>query len=174
MQTRYISPPHMNSCPIADVHTQCISLNSTFSKGYVRKGAALHGLRQYPEAVMAYESGLQIEPNSDILKKGLAEVEKAMKTDEESDSPFAPGGDMGLGKMFSDPGLMRKLENNAKTKEFMKDQAFVQKLRLLQASGGKGVDVQSMFADPRFLSVLGVAMGMDIVSRVFTLIMGLG
>ena len=40
---------------------QCIEIAPTFAKGFARKGAALHGLRSYPEAVMAYESGLQVD-----------------------------------------------------------------------------------------------------------------
>jgi hypothetical protein len=33
--------------------SQAIELDKNFVKGYVRKGAALHGLRQYEEAVFA-------------------------------------------------------------------------------------------------------------------------
>ena len=110
---------------------------------------------------MAYEQGLQADPASDVLKKGLNEVKKAMDAD--MDSPFGPGGDMGLGRMFSDPGLVAKLENNPKTKEYMKDPSFRHKIAQLQSGGGK-TDLQGMMGDPRMLTVLGVAMGIDIVS----------
>lgn len=111
---------------------------------------------------MAYEEGLQSDPASDVCKKGLAEVKKAMDAD--SDSPFGPGGDMGLGRMFSDPGMVRKLEAHPKTSAFMKDPGFAGKIRALQASGGRA-DMQGMMADPRMLTVLGVLMGIDIVGR---------
>ncbi|OCF57171.1 stress-induced-phosphoprotein 1 [Kwoniella mangroviensis CBS 10435] len=137
---------------------KCIQLSSSFAKGYARKGAALHGLRQYPEAVMAYEEGLQVDPNSDILKKGLADVKRAMDSD--AQSPFGPGGDMGLGKIFNDPSMVSKLENHPKTKDFMKDPSFRSSVARLQASGGK--DMGAMMGDPRMLTVLGVMMGIDI------------
>lgn len=136
---------------------QCIELDPKFVKGYARKGAALHGLRDFPEAVMAYEKGLQVEPNSDVLKRGLTEVKNAM------DADFGPAGDMGLGQMFTDPNLMSKLESNPKTAEFMKDSTFRSRILQMQASGGKA-DMQTMFSDPRMLTVLGVLMGVDIVS----------
>ncbi|KAK1924478.1 chaperone [Papiliotrema laurentii] len=140
---------------------KCIEILPSFAKGHARKGAALHGLREYPEAVSAYETGLQIDPANDVLKRGLDEVKKAMEND--ANGPFAGGaGDpMGLGRMFSDPGLVRKLESHPKTADAMKDPAFRQKVAALQASGGMA-DLQGMMSDPRMLSVLGVAMGIDI------------
>lgn len=144
------------------ISPQCIEILPSFGKGYARKGAALHGLRQYPDAVMAYEAGLQAEPSSEPCKKGLNEVKAAMDSD--SSSPFGPGGDMGLGKIFNDPGMMTKLENNPKTKGFMADPAFRGKVAQLQASGGTA-GLQEMMGDPRMLTVLGVMMGIDIVSQ---------
>lgn len=111
---------------------------------------------------MAYESGLQAEPTSDVCKRGLAEVQRAM--DQDSGSPFGAGNDMGMGKLFADPGLMSKLENHPKTKGYMVDPSFRNKIVALQASGGKA-GLQEMMGDPRMLTVLGVIMGIDIVSR---------
>lgn len=106
---------------------------------------------------MAYEAGLQKEPDNAILKKGLDEVKNAMDRDAFS----GPGGDMGLGKLFSDPNIVSKLQNNPKTAEFMKDPAFAAKIAALKNSGGQP-DVQSLFGDTRMLTVLGVLMGVDI------------
>jgi stress-induced-phosphoprotein 1 len=69
---------------------------------------------------------------------------------------------MGLGKIFNDPGMMSKLENNPKTKGFMADPTFRAKVAQLQASGGTS-GLQEMMGDPRMLTVLGVMMGIDIV-----------
>lgn len=107
--------------------------------------------------MQAYEEGLNKDPNSEPLKRGMADVRRAM------DAEMGPGGDMGLGQIFNDPGLMAKLQANPKTAEFMKDPSFVQKIQQLQANGGTA-DMQSLFGDPRMLTVLGVAMGVDIVS----------
>lgn len=43
------------------------------SQGYSRKGAALTYLGRLTEAVAAYEKGLQLDPNNQQLKDGLAE-----------------------------------------------------------------------------------------------------
>jgi stress-induced-phosphoprotein 1 len=55
---------------------KCIKLNQSWSKGYARKGAALHGARRYDEAVEAYEAGLKFE-DSPALRKGLQDVKDA-------------------------------------------------------------------------------------------------
>jgi stress-induced-phosphoprotein 1 len=55
---------------------QTIRLNPSWSKGYARKGAALHGSGQLDEAIAVYEAGLKVE-DSDVLKKGLKEVKEA-------------------------------------------------------------------------------------------------
>jgi stress-induced-phosphoprotein 1 len=109
---------------------------------------------------MAYEAGLEVEPTSEPLKKGLAEVKRAMDADDEN--PLGAGGDMGMGKMFSDPALIGKLQANPKTREYLKDPGFMAKLRQLQSGGGAG-DMGAMFQDPRMLNVMGVAMGIDMV-----------
>jgi stress-induced-phosphoprotein 1 len=51
-------------------------VNPTWSKGHARKGAALHGMRRYVEAIEAYEVGLKIE-DTPALRKGLEEVKSA-------------------------------------------------------------------------------------------------
>ncbi|KAL7421555.1 Hsp90 cochaperone [Cryptotrichosporon argae] len=136
---------------------KCVEIAPTFAKGFARKGAALHGLRRYPEAVSAYESGLQVDAGSDVCKKGMADVKRAMEADNPLSQP-----DMGLGRMFADPATMAKLQNNPKTKEFMKDPAFAQRIAALQANGGRGADISQIFSDPRMLTVMGVLMGVDI------------
>ena len=51
-------------------------MNPTWPKGLARKGAALHGLRRYADAIEAYEAGLKLE-DSPALRKGLEEVKAA-------------------------------------------------------------------------------------------------
>ncbi|CAL1702063.1 unnamed protein product [Somion occarium] len=73
---------------------KCISVNPSWSKGYARKGAALHGLRRYDEAIDAYESGLRLEDNP-ALRRGIKEVLDAKAGSEElppgfKKSPEAP------------------------------------------------------------------------------------
>lgn len=129
---------------------QCIKLNQSWSKGYARKGAALHGARRYDEAVEAYEAGLKFE-DSPALRKGLQEVKDA-KGKDGSDS-------LGLGKMFADPNLIGKLATNPRTQKHLADPAFVQKLKLFQQN--PALADSALQSDSRMIDVLGVAMGID-------------
>lgn len=133
----------------------CIKINPAWSKGYARKGAALHGLRQYEEAILAYETGLKLE-DSPALRKGLQEVKDAKAALERGEGADV----MGLGKMFSDPNLLGKLATNPRTAKHLADPAFVQKLNMLQANP-KMADT-AFAADPRMIDVLGVLMGVDL------------
>ena len=88
----------LSSCLlIADSRTysseQCINANPAWAKGYARKGAALHGLRRWDDAIAAYEAGLKIE-DSAALRNGLQEVQEAREF-----SSGNPGDAMGLGKI---------------------------------------------------------------------------
>ena len=58
---------------------ECIKLNPTWAKGYVRKGAALHGLYKLDEAVRAYERGLTYDPSLTALTDGLNDALRRRK-----------------------------------------------------------------------------------------------
>jgi stress-induced-phosphoprotein 1 len=127
-----------------------------WAKGWSRKGAALHGKGDLDGAIEAYEAGLKHDPNNAQLKSGLESVRKAATS-----NPFAdPSG--GLGRMFSDPSLLMKLAQNPKTKDYLTDPEFMMKLRMIQQNPAMANDI---FQDPRMLTVLGVAMGVDIDTR---------
>ena len=70
-------------CALADYQKalidadDAIKLKPDWGKGYGRKGAALHGLRKYDDAIKAYNEGLAVEPNLPMLTNGLAESERA-------------------------------------------------------------------------------------------------
>lgn len=122
---------------------QCIQINPTWSKGYARKGAALHGSKSFDEAIAAYEAGLKIE-DSAPLKKGLQEVKDAQGkrrhgleiltipilshlafdgTAQRGANPFA--------SMFADPNLIGRLATNPRTSKHLSDPSFVQKVCLM-------------------------------------------
>jgi stress-induced-phosphoprotein 1 len=166
-------------------------LNPTWSKGFARKGAALHGARRYSQAIAAYEAGLAIEPNAAPLQKGLKEVKDAQENEEMAT------GDGSIGKMFSDPGLFAKLAANPKTASLLADRDFMQKvLRCSLSVLNLTTDMSTLysastnatkptsrstvssfspslpripshspprvaFQDPRMIQVLGVLMGID-------------
>lgn len=57
-----------------------IQINPNWSRGYSRKGAALHGLERLDEAIESYKKGLELDPNNDVLKQSLASVENALRS----------------------------------------------------------------------------------------------
>jgi len=127
---------------------KCIEVNPTWSKGYARKGAALHGAKSFDEAIAAYEAGLKIEDTAP-LRKGLQEVKDAKASEGEK-------GDNPLGNMFSDPNLIGKLATNPRTSKHLSDPSFVQKLQFYQRNP-QMLDL----SDPRMIDVFGVLSGID-------------
>ncbi|RDB20543.1 Heat shock protein sti1 [Hypsizygus marmoreus] len=127
---------------------ECVKLNPTWGKGWARKGAALHGGRQYDAAIEAYQSGLAIE-DSPAIRKGLQEVQDAKAAD----------GAGAFGKLFADPNLIAKLAANPRTQKHLADPSFVQKLNLYRQHPSLSTNA---FEDPRMIDVIGVAMGVDI------------
>ncbi|XP_071536017.1 stress-induced-phosphoprotein 1 [Panulirus ornatus] len=119
-----------------------------WAKGYSRKGAALAYLGQLSEAMAAYQKGLQLDPNNQQLKDGLAECR----------SKIAQQGGGRMLNPFHDPNFMEHLKEDPRTKEFMKDPEFVKTMQELstnpQALGTK-------LNDKRILTTLSVLMGME-------------
>ncbi|KAL1921947.1 uncharacterized protein VTP21DRAFT_10589 [Calcarisporiella thermophila] len=54
-----------------------------YSKAHFRKGKALLGLKRYQEAIQAFEIGLQVDPKSDELQKGLKEAKELLGSKDE-------------------------------------------------------------------------------------------
>ena len=47
-----------------------------FFQGYARKGAALHGMDRWGEAIAAYQIGLKMEPDNAALRQGIEDATK--------------------------------------------------------------------------------------------------
>jgi len=118
---------------------KCVALKPDWPKGYSRKGAALHSLRKYEEAEVAYQAGLAVAPDDAGLKSGLAEVKKIM-------SSRQPG--FALPQQF-----LSKLAGHPKFGPKMSDPAFLQKLSMIQTNP------QLMLSDPEMMEVLTLMMG---------------
>jgi len=133
-----------------------IAINPGFSKGYSRKGAALHTLKRYNDAIAAYEEGIAKFPDDAVLKKGLAEVKR------DKDGP--PRGSGGGGAGFGMPGmtnpfgnqLIQKMMLNPKTRPYLNDKEFMAKINKLGADPNS---LGEMLSDPKIMEVLGLAMG---------------
>jgi stress-induced-phosphoprotein 1 len=122
---------------------QCITLSPSWPKGYSRKGAALHALKRYEEALESYNAGLDYAPADAGLKAGVAEVTKIL----ESRSPSPGSG--GLGGLFG-PQLMAKLAGHPKFGPRLGDPAFRAKIQMFQTNP------QMMMQDPEMMEVLQV------------------
>jgi len=126
---------------------ECVKLAPTFIKGYLRKGLALFNLNKLEEAKACYEEGLKVEPNDEKLKEALEETTKKLS------APKNP-----MASLFGDQ-MWVKLQLDPTTREYLKDPAFVNKLKLLQ----RNPNMLSAFSgdkDPRIMQALGVIMGL--------------
>ena len=121
---------------------RCVELKKDWAKGYTRKGAALHALRRYDDAIQAYEEGLAIAPSDAGLQSGLSEVQKIK---ESSQSP--PGGGL-----FG-PQMIAKLAGHPKFGPKLGDPAFMRKLQMAQSNP------QLLMSDPEMMEVLQVILG---------------
>lgn len=125
---------------------RCVDLNSTWPKGYTRKGAALHALRRYDDAIAAYKDGLAIAPTDAGLSNGLLEVQKAQ--DAAKNAPPAGGGLFG-------PQMIAKLAGHPKFGPKLGDPQFMAKLQMAQSNP------QMMMSDPEMMEVLQAILGMS-------------
>lgn len=132
---------------------KCIQLAPQWPKGYSRKGAALHAMKRYEEARSAYVMGLEENPHDDALRSGLADVTKAEQAQFKASNP--------LQKAFG-PDLIPKLAQHPKFRQWLSDQAFMTKLRLLQANPQAAMS--TMFQDPQMQEVLSYVLGINIES----------
>ncbi|OQV11929.1 Stress-induced-phosphoprotein 1 [Hypsibius exemplaris] len=144
---------------------KAVGVKPTWGKGYSRKGAALAYLKRHEEAVQAYEEGLKHDPGNQQLKDGLAEVRAAAANTGGGRGggafPSGPGGGAGGGfpNPFAGPGLMEKLQNDPRTREFANQPDFQNIIRNLQANPSS---LMTHLSDPRVSKALSVLLGVDL------------
>lgn len=132
----------------------CLGLNPNFSKGYSRKGAALHALKRYNDAISTFRDGLSKFPNDTILKNGLANVER-----EKDGPPLGSGSGIGMSNLFGQD-MMAKIALDPKTRVYMNDPDFMAKIKMLQSNPDS---LGTMIKDPRIMEVFKVMLGMNSV-----------
>ncbi len=110
---------------------KCVEISPNWAKGHSRKGAALHALKEYEEAITAYQTGLAIAPTDAGLLSGLSEVQKAKSAAEAPSS----GGIFG-------PQMLSKLVGHPKFGPKLADPVFMAKLQMVQKNP------QLMMTDP--------------------------
>lgn len=105
------------------------------------------GLKRYEDAKGAYQKGLELDPSSALLKKGLDEAAQALESD--------VGG--GIGKLFSGD-VWTKIAANPKTAHLLADRDFTEKVRQIQQNPSA---INLHLQDPRIMTVMMVLMGID-------------
>jgi stress-induced-phosphoprotein 1 len=130
----------------------CLGLNPNFSKGFSRKGAALHSLKRYNDAITTFKDGLSKFPDDKVLKNGLDNVER-----EKDGPPTSVSDSLGMSNLFG-PDMMAKIALDPKTRVYMNDPDFMAKIQLLQKNPDK---LGSMIKDPRIMDVFKVMLGMN-------------
>ncbi|VDP04904.1 unnamed protein product [Soboliphyme baturini] len=126
---------------------ETIRLDKKWSKGYSRKVAALSFMNRHEEAVQCCEEGLKYNPDNEQLKESLRNEKAAVSSS---------GSEGGFPNLFDDPNMITKLAMNPKTRELLKDEEFVQKLRQMSTN-----PELADFKDPRLLQVMSVLLGID-------------
>jgi len=122
----------------------CLGLDPEFAKGYSRKGAALHGLKRYNDAIATYEEGLRKFPEDPGLKSGLAQVQK------EKDGPAVDSGGL------FNPAMMAQMYGDPKLAPFLADPAIMAKVKMIQANPNL---LPTMLSDPKMMEFLSAMMG---------------
>ena len=135
----------------------CIGLNPNFAKGYSRKGAALHAMKRYNDAIAAYESGLSKFPTEASLVSGLADVKKEQSLPPGYSSGGGGGGGANPMAQLFGPSMQARMRTNEKLAPYLNDAAFVAKLNMLQRDPNT---LQMMMgSDPRIMEVVQFALG---------------
>ncbi|KAI8812832.1 hypothetical protein BJ742DRAFT_791957 [Cladochytrium replicatum] len=124
-----------------------VSIKPDWSKGYSRKGAALHGLQQFREAAEAYKAGLKLEPTNAQMQKALDDAENELSKE----------GLGGIGKMFG-PDVFAKMATNPQLSPFLSQPDVMQKVKEIQANPR---NVNMYLNDPRIMQIVMGLMGIN-------------
>lgn len=128
-----------------------IEIKPDWPKGYSRKGSALEFLNRYEEAKMAYEEGLKYDANNEQLKNGVSSANRHLT---------GPAGSQPLGSPFGDvAGMMKKLSEDPRTKEYLKQPDYLQMLSTMASNPQM---LATNLSDPRMRDTLSVLIGMDL------------
>ncbi|XP_074659524.1 stress-induced-phosphoprotein 1-like isoform X2 [Tubulanus polymorphus] len=122
--------------------TETVAMKPDWGKGYSRKGAALAFLERYGEAEKVYSEGLKHDPNNQQLQDGLYDMQEKIGRP---------------GNPFTGPNFIAKLQNDPRTRDFLKDPEFIKKLQSVQNKPDP-----SLLQDPRVMTALSVALGVDL------------
>jgi stress-induced-phosphoprotein 1 len=128
----------------------CVGLNPDFAKGYSRKGAALHALKRYNDAIAAYEEGLARFPTDAGLQKGIEEVTR------DKNGRGTAGGGVG-GGLFG-PEMIAQMAMDPRMRKYLNDPDIMAKIQMVQKNPNL---MTTMIQDPKMMEMLGAMMGQE-------------
>jgi len=131
----------------------CIGLNpDSFSKGYSRKGAALHALKRYNDSIAAYEEGLSKFPDDAALAKGLADAKR------DKDNPFGAAARGGGGPGIFGPQMLAQMALDPRFQTYLDDPDVMAKIKAVQTNPNM---LPAFFQDTKFRELMELLMGKD-------------
>jgi stress-induced-phosphoprotein 1 len=128
----------------------CITKSPSWTKGYARKGAALHFLKKYDDAVAAYQEGLALEPDNAACLSGLQTVQA-----EQSAPPSNP-----FANIFG-ADLPAKMAGNPRLSGYLSDPQVMAKVQHIQSDPNS---LNSYLKDPAIMSIFAEMMGLNMSS----------
>lgn len=124
-------------------------LKPDWAKGWSRKGAALHGKKDYDGAIEAYNKGLSLEPGNETYKKGIEEAKAAKGA---SANPFA--------KVFG-PDVWVRIKTNPKLAPFLDQPDYVNMIKAMQTNPQA---INMFLQDKRIMQTFACLCGIDLAS----------
>ena len=138
-----------------DDANSCLGLKPDFSKGYSRKGAALHSLKRYNDSIAAYEEGLKKFHGDPGLTKGLDDVKREKADPFGTASSSGAGGE--AGGLFG-PQMMAQMALNPRLRSYLSDPDVMGKIKMVQQNPNM---LSAILQDPKMMELFGVMMGKE-------------
>ncbi|KAJ3064444.1 hypothetical protein HDU98_012157 [Podochytrium sp. JEL0797] len=147
---------------------RAIEVDPDYSKAYSRMGHAYFSLGSFPEAIEAYEIGLNLDPANAAMKQSLAAAQAkvgSVASSSSSRSPAGPFGGMGGGgmpdiaSMMSNPEFMSmasKMMSNPAISEMMKNPAMAEMAQNMMKDPSA---LAGMMQDPNMMSQMNALAG---------------
>lgn len=128
-----------------------IELAPNWSRGYSRKGASLHGLGKYEDAIEAYRAGLKIDPNNESFQNSIEQLNSAMRSSSSENGLGDPGNYMNHFTRMFDLERWNVYKNMPQFKELADDPEFHRIMGEIRANPSS---IMKSMNDPRILKYM--------------------